>query len=164
MMAAYIANPRDIDVLIKMYRTNGDKSWRTAVKTQLSTAEGLRLNTIKNYKDALKRGGLNPQKVQYEAALAEALNNYAWLICNTEGDFEQALKYSLESLEIREDSAKLDTCGRCYFALGDLDNAIRVQKRALALEPHSPPLKRQLREFEQAKKKAEIAAEHAEAK
>ena len=164
MMAAYIANPRDIDVLIKMYRTQGDKSWRSAVKSQLRAAEGLRLSTIKNYKDALTRGGLNPQKVQYEEALAEALNNYAWLICNTEGDFEQALKYSLESLEIREDSAKLDTCGRCYFALGDLDNAIRVQKKALALEPHSPPLKRQLREFEQAKMKAEVAAENAEAK
>ncbi len=164
MMSAYMANERDIDVLIKMYKTKGDKSWRAAVKSQLSRAESLRISTIKNYKDALARVGLNPQKAQYEAALAEALNNYAWLICNTEGDFQQALKFSLESLEIREDSAKLDTCGRCYFALGDFDNAIRVQKRAVALEPHSPPLKRQLREFEQAKKKADVAAENAGAK
>lgn len=158
MMSAYIGNPRDIDVLIKMYRTKGDKSWRDAVKTQLTSAESVRLTTIKNYKNILARGGPN---VNVDALLAEALNNYAWLICNTEGDFNQALKCSLESLEIREDSAKLDTCGRCYFAVGDLDNAIRVQKRALALEPHSPPLKRQLREFEQAKKKAEVAAENA---
>lgn len=158
MMSAYIGNPRDIDVLIKMYSTKGDKSWRDAVKTQLTKAEKGRLTTIKNYKTVLARGGPN---VNVDMALAEALNNYAWLICNTEGDYQQALKFSLESLEIREDSAKLDTCGRCYFAVGDLDNAIRVQKRALALEPHSPPLKRQLREFEQAKKKAELAAENA---
>jgi len=157
MMSAYISNPRDIDVLIKMYRTKGDQSWRDAVKTQLASAERVRSTTIGNYKDALARGGGNGQ---VEASLAEALNNYAWLICNTEGDYKQALKYSLESLEIREDSAKLDTCGRCYFVMGDFDNAIRVQKRALALEPHSPPLKRQLREFEQAKKKAEGSEEN----
>ena len=87
--------------------------------------------------------------------LAEALNNYAWLICNTEGDFGKALKNSLRSLEFVEDSAKLDTCGRCYFALGDFDNAIRVQKRALELDPYSPPLKRQLAEFESAKAKSD---------
>ncbi len=160
MLAAYLANPRDIDVLIKMYKTEGDKAWRAAVKTQLTSAESVRLTTIKNYKNALGKRFPNAVQTEYEGKLAEALNNYAWLICNTEGDYQQALKFSLESLEFREDSAKLDTCGRCYFALGDLDNAVRVQKRALALEPHSPPLKRQLREFEQAKKKAELAAEN----
>jgi tetratricopeptide (TPR) repeat protein len=66
-----------------------------------------------------------------------------------------ALKSSLRSLEIVTDSAKLDTCGRCYFAIRDFDNAIRMQKRALELDPYSLPLKRQLVEFEAAKAKAD---------
>ncbi|MGI9472121.1 MAG: hypothetical protein ACR2NZ_11340, partial [Rubripirellula sp.] len=42
-----------------------------------------------------------------------------------------------------------------YFATGDIDNAIRTQKRALKLMPHSAPLLRQLAEFEAAKQKSE---------
>jgi len=160
MFAAYIANPRDIDVLIKMYRTKGDATWRNRVKGQLVKAKSQSLEPIKQLQLARAQGRLDATG---EGILAEALNNYAWLVCNTEGDFEKALECSLQSVEIRADSARLDTCGRCYFAVGDFDNAIRVQKRALALEPHSPPLKRQLREFEQAKKKAEVAAENAKA-
>jgi tetratricopeptide (TPR) repeat protein len=130
------------------------------VKGQLVKAKSQSLEPIKQLQLARAQGRLDATG---EGILAEALNNYAWLVCNTEGDFEKALECSLQSVEIRADSARLDTCGRCYFAVGDFDNAIRVQKRALALEPHSPPLKRQLREFEQAKKKAEVAAENAKA-
>ena len=83
--------------------------------------------------------------------LAEHYNQYAWLISNTEGDQQQALQYSLRSLELSpNEPALLDTAGRCYFAIGDLENALRVQRRAVKLMPHSPPLTRQLAEFEAA--------------
>ncbi len=42
--------------------------------------------------------------------------------------------------------------------LGEFDNAIRMQKRALKFMPHSPPLLRQLDEIEAAKAKATSAA------
>jgi tetratricopeptide (TPR) repeat protein len=90
--------------------------------------------------------------------LAREYNQYAWLVSNTEGDYAKALDYSLKSLELELDGAKLDTCARCYFALGEFDNAIRMQKRALKYMPHSPPLLRQLDEIEGAKAKATSAA------
>lgn len=81
-------------------------------------------------------------------------NQLAWLLSNTEGDFQEALKASQKSLEIRPESAgHLDTLGRCYFAVGDLDNAIKMQSRAIELEPHSQQMRRQLKVFEAAKAK-----------
>lgn len=84
-------------------------------------------------------------------------NQLAWLLSNTEGDFNEALKASQKSLEIRpENAGHLDTLGRCYFALGDFDNAVKTQTRAIELEPHSQQMRRQLKLFQdaQAKKKA----------
>lgn len=158
MMSAFLANPADIDVLIKMYRMDGDDDWRAAVKAQVTSAKQISLQRVKSLEDAIQRGGASPE---IESIFAETLNNYSWLVCNTEGDYKQALKYSLRSLEISEDSAKLDTCARCYFAVGDLASAIRMQKRAIKIDPYSPPLKRQLREFEEAKKQADAAGEEA---
>lgn len=81
-------------------------------------------------------------------------NQLAWLLSNTEGDFQEALKASQKSLEIRPESAgHLDTLGRCYFATGDIDNAIKMQSRAIELEPHSQQMRRQLKVFEAAKAK-----------
>ena len=150
MMAAFKANPRDIDVLIKMCRIEGGEEWRSDVKKVLASAMRVAENAVANAERQLKAVPTE----RFRIHLADTLNNYAWLICNTGGDLELALKSILRSLEIVEDSAKLDTCGRCYFALGDFENAIRVQKRALAIEPYSPPLKRQLAEFEAANAKA----------
>ena len=68
-----------------------------------------------------------------------------------ESNYQQALDYSLKSLEFRADpesmGARLDTCARCYFAVGNIEKAIVTQKRAIKLMPHSPPLQRQLKEF-----------------
>ncbi len=91
------------------------------------------------------------------------MNQYAWLISNTEGDYKKALDYSLQSIELTSDdpsqtAAQLDTCGRCYFALGQYDDAIRMQKRAIKLTPHTPSMERQLKLFEEAKAKQEAAA------
>jgi len=151
MLAAFLANQDNIDVLIRMYRTDGDDEWRALIGRLLDQAKRTSEARIQNMESLLKRA----RNADTTASLAELLNNYAWLICNTEGDLSLALKRSLRSLEFVEDSAKLDTCARCYFAVNDLDNAIRTQKRALALDPYSPPLKRQLAEFEAAKTKAQ---------
>ncbi|QGJ69620.1 Hypothetical protein PBC10988_13020 [Planctomycetales bacterium 10988] len=79
-------------------------------------------------------------------------NQYAWLISNTEGDYEQALKYSRKSLELRPGmSGYLDTLGRAYFAIGDLDQAIAIQKEAVKRDPYSPPLVNQLEYFQKEK-------------
>ena len=91
-------------------------------------------------------------------------NEWAWLISNTEGDFQKAIRFSHKSIELQkqmiemepelsEDSIAglLDTLGRCYFAAGDLDSAIKYQSQAVESRPHMRTLQRQLEEFQQAK-------------
>jgi tetratricopeptide (TPR) repeat protein len=142
---AYLKSNRNIDILIRMYRTQGDDQWRQEVQRHL------KIVTLASEKDIqAMRGRVRSGGAAAESDLSELLNNYAWLIANTEGDFQKALRYSLESLTIRIDGAKYDTCARCYFAVGDIENAIETQKKAIKLLPHSPPLERQLEEFEQA--------------
>jgi tetratricopeptide (TPR) repeat protein len=38
--------------------------------------------------------------------------------------------------------------GRCYYAVGDYENAIKYQRRAVELEPFAMSMKRQLQLFE----------------
>ena len=56
------------------------------------------------------------------------------------------------------DLGHVDTLGRCYYAAGDFENAVKVQSRAVELDPHSQQMKRQLALFQEAlekKKKSE---------
>jgi tetratricopeptide (TPR) repeat protein len=156
LLAALELDPRNIDILIAMYRIEGDETWKTDVRRQIQAFAVMFENLIEmNQSQSLARARFpNPR-----GELSELYNQYAWLIANTEGDQRKALQYSLKSLEMTPDqSALLDTCGRCYFAVGDLENAIRMQRRAIKLEPHEPALLRQLAEFE-----AALAAKSAKA-
>ena len=86
----------------------------------------------------------------YPSELASTYNQLAWLIGNTQGDYEAAVRYSHKSLDIRPQTAGyLDTLGRCYFAIKDYENAVKYQRRAAKLEPYSEQIRRQLTEFEQ---------------
>jgi Flp pilus assembly protein TadD len=78
-------------------------------------------------------------------------NQWAWLIANTEGDQAKAVEYSRRSLELAPDEASyLDTLGRCYFAVGDLENAAKSQRQAVKLAPQYHVMQKQLALFESA--------------
>jgi tetratricopeptide (TPR) repeat protein len=155
LLTALELEPDNVDILIAMYRTEGDEDWQKLVRRRIQSVALMFDNQIEASKLQSQARIRFPD---LEARLADSYNQYAWLICNTEGDQKKALQYSLKSLELAPDNpAQLDTCGRCYFALGDYENAVRVQRRAVKLEPHSPPLLRQLEEFE-----AALAAKNAE--
>jgi len=147
LQRAYRAFPENIDILISMYRLYGGQQWEAQVGQQLH--EATRRHRLEAQQAKLRLRQLGPAA---NPAVAEIYNQYAWLVCNTEGNFQEALDYSLKSLEFDADEesmgARLDTCARCYFALGEIEQAIATQKRALKYLPHSPPLKRQLKEFE----------------
>ncbi len=141
-------NRYNIDILIAMYRVKSDDEWTELVNRELRSE-------IRNIESEIRIAETrNQQKGRLAGAseiLAEKLNQYAWLVSNTEGDYERALRESLRSLELTpDDPAKLDTCARCYFAVKQYDNAVKTQRRAVRLEPHSPPMERQLAEFEKA--------------
>ncbi|MBL8825968.1 MAG: tetratricopeptide repeat protein [Planctomycetaceae bacterium] len=129
-------NPQDADVLISLYRF-----------PKLSEAEKTKIkNQIRAAADVFRR------QIQENDDSPLGYNQLAWLIGNTEGDYQEALRCSQKSLELRPNTAAyLDTLGRCYFAVGDLDNAIKSQLQAIKLEPHSGLMQRQLKQFEKAK-------------
>ncbi len=65
-------------------------------------------------------------------------NQFAWLIGNTEGDLDEALRYSHKSLELSPDEAAyLDTLAHVYFAKKDYANAVKYQSWAVGLESYS---------------------------
>lgn len=141
LQRAFVKNPTNIDVLIAMHRLKSDDEWTDYVG-------GMLKKTIQRADLEVRSAEMQARLRAGDEQLGQELNQYAWLVSNTEGDFQKALKFSLRSLEIDPDSAKMDTCARCYFAVGDYENAVRMQRRALRLMPHSPPMVRQLAEFE----------------
>jgi tetratricopeptide (TPR) repeat protein len=138
-------DPTDADVLIAMHRfAETDEAYRKQTSTLIKKA-------AEKFRQDIEGDPEDPQ----------GYNQFAWLIGNTEGNYEEALKFSLRSLELAPDRAGyLDTLGRCYYALGDYENAIRNQARAVELDPHSLVIRRQLDFFkaEQAKNQKEGAA------
>ncbi|HEY5315134.1 MAG TPA: tetratricopeptide repeat protein, partial [Pirellulales bacterium] len=140
-------DPTDADVLIALYRIK-------------DLAPALRKRTLLLIKEAVE---------QFRGAIEQSpensipYNQLAWLVANTDGDKKEALRCSLRSLELRPNEASyLDTLGRCYYALGELENAAKYQSQAVTLDPHNHQLKRQLdffhAELAQAKKKKPDAA------
>jgi hypothetical protein len=136
---AIAADPLDADILIAMYRLKGaSEQFRAATRQK-----------IRDLADS------------FEATIAEeprsggAYNQWAWLIANTEGDQQKAVRYSRRSLELESgDGGFLDTLGRCLYAVGELDEAIARQREAIKLHPTMKVMQRQLEEFERAKAEA----------
>jgi len=83
---------------------------------------------------------------------ASQYNQYAWLIGNTEGNLDEAQKYSQKSLELMPDNAAFyDTLARVCYAKKDYDHALKYQQRAAELEPHSGLIAKQLELFRKAR-------------
>ena len=99
-------------------------------------------------------GKVDDLNYRERADLATLLNQVAWLVSNTEGDFEKAVRQSRRSLElVPHSAASLDTLGRCYYAADDLENAIRYQQRAVRMEPYQHQIRRQLEFFQSIEQK-----------
>jgi tetratricopeptide (TPR) repeat protein len=87
-------------------------------------------------------------KVAQEPNNASAGNQYAWLVGNTEGDLDQALRCSEKAVASNaNDGGLIDTLARVHFARGDLEGAVKLQTKAAELEPHSGLIQRQLELF-----------------
>jgi len=137
--AAIKAEPFNADVLIAMYHLKeSDQAHRK--KT---------LNLIRQVSKQVE------SNIRQDPDEAQWYNHWAWLVSNTEGDYKKAVKYSLHSLKLNPDSPSLlDTLGRCYYAVGDLESAIKYQRQAVEGHPHLLVMQRQLAQFE-----SELAAQ-----
>ena len=128
-------DPLDADVLIAMYRSPGaDAAYRAQTQTLIHRAAG----TFR-------------QRIQESPRDATPLNQLAWLVSNTEGDLDEALAASRQSLKLEPGLAGyLDTLAHCYYAKKDYARAVRVQSQADSIEPHTRAIRRQLERFERA--------------
>ncbi|WP_428306888.1 hypothetical protein [Lacipirellula sp.] len=137
---AYEKSDGDPDLLIAMSRLpNVDDAYKQQVRDRITKMSDLYLNEIERMPE-------DPSKY----------NQWAWLVSNTQqtaDDYQKAVRHSLRSLELSPDEPSyLDTLGRCYFSAGDVENAIKSQQKAVELAPQYQIMRRQLAEFEQAKK------------
>lgn len=130
---AFAAWPTEIDVLIAGYRLpDANPEFRRKV-----------LESIHKAGDEIRE--------QITAAPQDPVyyNQLAWLVANTEGDLDEALKFSKLSIELSPTNGGFyDTLGRVYYARGDYDNAIRYQTKAAELEPHYGLIQKQLEFFQ----------------
>jgi tetratricopeptide (TPR) repeat protein len=132
-------DPKDADVLIDLYRLpETDAMWHNAVVARVG-------KLCKQFEKEIEENPTDPT----------AYNQWAWLISNTEGDFQQAIRYSHRSIELikRGESGSasfLDTLGRCYYAAGDYENAVKYEREAIAKNNYLQVMQRQLALFEKA--------------
>ena len=136
-------DPTDADVLIAIYRfSKTDDPWRLRAQKLISEA-------VDEFRQMIHESPNEPH----------LHNQLAWLVSNTEGDFDEALRSSQKSLELLPNRAGfLDTLGRCYYAKGDLEKAIQFQSQAVRLEPFSGQIKSQLEFFTKEKAAADAGS------
>jgi tetratricopeptide (TPR) repeat protein len=146
LVDAVTEDPTDADALIALYRVE-------------NLDPPLAEQNLKRIRDAAE---LFRQQIQQQPDDPTPYNQLAWLVANTEGDYREALRCSEKSLELvranprlaGSEASLLDTLGRCHYALGDYENAVKAQARAVELDPESGLMASQLKIFRGALEKA----------
>jgi tetratricopeptide (TPR) repeat protein len=139
----------NVDAIIGLYRLSdsNESDQQERRKTQQRVASSLK-QEIDLREQALKQENPRFQATE-QRSLANQMNTLAWLIANTEGNFEEALFLSRRACALAPNrSAYLDTLAHSYAALGRYHEAVEQQRKAVALEPHQPSLVRALQRFE----------------
>ena len=134
----------DPDVLIAMYHAKSqDEEFRKRTDTTIRRASRRLLAQIGDNPDA-----------------AGLYNYWAWLISNTEGDFQKAIAFSKKSLEYSPGEPQfLDTLAHCYFAAGEYEKAVKCQRQAVDKLPYYQAMRTKLEEFEAALEQQKASGE-----
>lgn len=143
-------DPTEADVLIALYQASrNDPTLHEKARRLVEAAAQSFRQQIDQQRQQMERLGNNDVlREQAEYLLSLFNNQYAWLVANTFGDFQEALRLSHESLKLRPNTgAYLDTLAHCYYAVGDLDNAVKYQMQAVEHEAHSAQIARKLEFF-----------------
>ena len=144
--------PENPDILIAMKTTCqpgvNDQTYQQALAERIAAFH----ETIAG----LEREVINADRIlrqNKEYLLAAQCNQLAWLLSNTHERASEAVQLSLRSLELIPDyGIYQDTLARCYFAAGNVDQAIATQELAVKNEPFQRSMLRQLEEFKAAKR------------
>ncbi len=75
-------------------------------------------------------------------------NDLAWLLSRSGRQLQEAHKLATEAVNAAPDvSAYLDTLAEVKFQLGEVQEAIRLEEKAISLDPKTPFLKEQIERF-----------------
>jgi tetratricopeptide (TPR) repeat protein len=108
-------------------------------------------------KDEAKALGTYEQVIALNDKDYVAYNNYAWLLVTADDQKlrnpQKALPYAQKAVDMSggRESFALDTLARVHFQLGDVDKAIELQNKAIALAPDRENYQKALAEYQEAK-------------
>jgi len=150
LQKAIDSDPTDADVLIAMHRLPGaDEAWKKMTAEKITAIAADFRAEVDQFKQMLEMSTNDQQRDQMREQLALACNQFAWLVGNTIGNYDDAVKLSHLSLEMQPNYAGyLDTLGRCYYTKGELENAVKYQSEAVKFSPYSGQIRRQLALFQ----------------
>jgi tetratricopeptide (TPR) repeat protein len=153
-------DPAELDALIARHRySQADAKWTAETREMIDAAASQLVQQIDELRKHAGEPGEKGAQGYANTEMARHCNHYAWLISNTAGDFHKALELALEANRRSPNTAAyLDTLGRAYFAVGDLENAVKHQAKAVELEPHYCQIRRQLEFFREELAKAQKGA------
>ncbi len=127
--------PENVDVIIEMFRMDGDEAYRQEVQRLIDESLEMLMAEAKTHEAELHQSGVE-DFASSKHAYANSLNTYAWLLCNVDRNLEFALNTSILSNRIEPEKPEYaDTLAKCYFVAGDLRKAIYWQERALSYSP-----------------------------
>ncbi|MFO0901843.1 MAG: hypothetical protein U0939_02515 [Pirellulales bacterium] len=149
---ALLNDPNDADVLIAKHRLpNADEEWKRKTAAQIKTSADHFLELIRHYEALVDNPQVAADRDVIVENLANSCNQYAWLVGNTDGDVDEAIRLSHRSIELMPKTGSyLDTLAHCYFAKKDYANAVKYQTLAAQRDPHSLQIQRQLKVFQAA--------------
>jgi hypothetical protein len=152
LKAASDAYFKDADVLIAMYRLPGaDDAWKAMTKEKIELVATEYHREVEEARMTLDAADDERSKQLAMQYYAHYCNQYAWLVGNTFGDHQQAVKLSQDAAKICQQlpeiksnlAGYLDTLGRAYYGAGDVANAVKSQGMAVALNSVSGQIRRQ---------------------
>ncbi len=139
------------DVVIALQQLGSEEPFHSYFQMAFDEMSGNFRIQVLEAEEQLSRAADRMSRAMSSPRLAEECNQLAWLLSKCEISTSEALSLSLRSLELSpDDPFFLDTLARCYFADGQLEDAVRTQKKAIRLAPHERQMLKQLREFEAA--------------
>ncbi|WDI44599.1 tetratricopeptide repeat protein [Bremerella sp. P1] len=143
----------EADVLIAAYRVGQqDDMWKAKAKEHIDHTIDFYKPFVEKFQKQYEIFKQNSRGDDFMGAqgsqMANYCNQYAWLVCNTYGDFDHAVEASELSLEMQPgNGAYLDTLAHCHAAKKDWASAVKYQRMAAMQIPHSGMIREKFQEF-----------------
>ena len=89
---------------------------------------------------------------EMENNVPSTCNSAAWLLANTDGDYQTALTFAETAVKAEPDNESyLDTLAHVYFLGGKIDEAIHTQEKVIRMAPEAVVFRQAFERFKRAK-------------